>query len=679
MFNSLFGRRRVRGNRTIRNAVSRSRLAVNRLEARLAPAAFVVNSALDIANPPAGVVTLRSAILAANAMNNQDPNNPDTIGFAMNGPINLTSSLPALTGSISIQGPAAGADVLTVIGMSGNFHESIISVTTPAIARISGLGLDGNNFSNIGITVGSGARLSVQNVRFTHTGSLGAGAAIANNGGTVDVAQSQFISNHANTNGGGISNMGGALTVLQSTFDGNLTGDYGGGIYVSAPVGPAVGTLTVIGCTFSNNQALSLGGGGIAVGNRAQATVVNSTFNGNSAGYGGGIAVYGSPTSLQLHGGTLAGNTAFADQGGGLSVQFTATATLIDTIVAGNAGGDVIAALAPNSAANLIGDGTGMTGLINGANGNLIGTAATPINPMLGALADNGGPTKTLALLPGSPALDRGAPSSVADALTTVDACGNPRVVGQSFLARPASGDGRDIGAYELPTQMAPTVLTVNSLSDAPGSPPPGILTLRQAISAANGVIPFSALPPSQISPGSPYLVQFQFSMTGTIGLTSALPAVGANTCVGLQGPGATALTIIGDGLADTILTVASGGAAVVGGLTLDGAYHNAALTAATNASLVVLDAGIQNAVSNGGAALAMVTGSLVSVVRSRIASNHANTNGGGISNMGGALTVLQSTFDGNLTGDYGGGIYVSAAGRPGRRNFDRHRLHIFE
>ena len=180
------------------------------------------------------------------------------------------------------------------------------------------------------------------------------------------------------------------------------------------------------------------------MGNRAQATVVNSTFNGNSAGYGGGIAVYGSPTSLQLHGGTLAGNTAFADQGGGLSVQFTATATLIDTIVAGNAGGDVIAALAPNSAANLIGDGTGMTGLINGANGNLIGTAATPINPMLGALADNGGPTKTLAILPGSPAINSGVDPD--NAPYDQRGIGFARVVGTSA----------DIGAFEL--QQAPRI-----------------------------------------------------------------------------------------------------------------------------------------------------------------------------------------------------------------------------
>jgi hypothetical protein len=62
---------------------------------------------------------------------------------------------------------------------------------------------------------------------------------------------------------------------------------------------------------------------------------------------------------------------------------------------------------------NLIGDGTGMTGLSNGVNGNLVGSAAAPLDPLLGPLQDNGGPTKTHALLAGSPALNAGNPSQL--------------------------------------------------------------------------------------------------------------------------------------------------------------------------------------------------------------------------------------------------------------------------
>ena len=64
--------------------------------------------------------------------------------------------------------------------------------------------------------------------------------------------------------------------------------------------------------------------------------------------------------------------------------------------------------LDPSGDNNLIGDGTGMTGLSNGVNGNLVGSADNPIDPLLGPLEDNGGPTLTHALLPDSPALDAG-------------------------------------------------------------------------------------------------------------------------------------------------------------------------------------------------------------------------------------------------------------------------------
>jgi len=88
---------------------------------------------------------------------------------------------------------------------------------------------------------------------------------------------------------------------------------------------------------------------------------------------------------------------------------------LHNTLIAGNFMGatgttrdDVLGALNAGGDYNLIGDGTGMTGLHNGVNGNLVGSAAAPIDPLLGPLQDNGGPTLTHALLAGSPAIDAG-------------------------------------------------------------------------------------------------------------------------------------------------------------------------------------------------------------------------------------------------------------------------------
>jgi uncharacterized protein YaiE (UPF0345 family) len=93
---------------------------------------------------------------------------------------------------------------------------------------------------------------------------------------------------------------------------------------------------------------------------------------------------------------------------------------LHNTLIAGNFRGatgatrdDVLGALNPGGDYNLIGDGTGMTGLSNGVHGNLVGSAAAPIDALLGPLQDNGGPTKTHALLAGSPAIDAGDPAQL--------------------------------------------------------------------------------------------------------------------------------------------------------------------------------------------------------------------------------------------------------------------------
>jgi hypothetical protein len=118
--------------------------------------------------------------------------------------------------------------------------------------------------------------------------------------------------------------------------------------------------------------------------------------------------------------------------------------SLTNTLVAGNFGSavpDVSGAVNPSSGYNLIGDGTGMTGLVAGVNGNLVGTAALPIDPMLGPLQinpnNNSYPLATFALLPGSPAVDAGTSGT-----------GVPGSDERGF-SRPIS-DAVDIGAYEL-------------------------------------------------------------------------------------------------------------------------------------------------------------------------------------------------------------------------------------
>jgi hypothetical protein len=121
--------------------------------------------------------------------------------------------------------------------------------------------------------------------------------------------------------------------------------------------------------------------------------------------------------------------------------------TLTNTIVAGNFGAqfsplDISGVVDPSSSFNLIGDAASSGGLIDGTNNNIVGVA----NPWLAPLGDYGGPTQTVALLPGSPALDAGGPSGAPPA---TDQRGQPRVNDLSTVANAAGSDGRDIGAFE--------------------------------------------------------------------------------------------------------------------------------------------------------------------------------------------------------------------------------------
>lgn len=119
-----------------------------------------------------------------------------------------------------------------------------------------------------------------------------------------------------------------------------------------------------------------------------------------------------------------------------------ASLLLNNSIVAGNtaksARRDIAGYVLSTSLNNLIGDGTGIFGVGSLASGNLIGTRLAPIDPLLRPLGNYGGPTQTMALLPGSPAIDAGNSALVPITLTT-DQRGLPRIVHGTV----------DIGAFE--------------------------------------------------------------------------------------------------------------------------------------------------------------------------------------------------------------------------------------
>ena len=164
---------------------------------------------------------------------------------------------------------------------------------------------------------------------------------------------------------------------------GNTSGN-GGGILNS-------GILTLSSDTLAGNSA-AIGGG---IDNTGTVTLINDTVSGNSATSGGGIDNAGTAT---LSDDTIAGNSA-GDGGGILN---SGTAALNNTIVANStSGGDIAGSVSGNN--NLIDDSASAGGLANGSGGNIVG-----VNPLLAPLGEYGGSTPTMALLPGSPAIDAG-------------------------------------------------------------------------------------------------------------------------------------------------------------------------------------------------------------------------------------------------------------------------------
>lgn len=234
----------------------------------------------------------------------------------------------------------------------------------------------------------------------------------------------------------------GSLALARLTLvNGQADGSEGGAINCLNGV-----TVSLNACALTNNHADN-GLGGAIFSQFSTVNLTNCTLWGNhtDGGIGGAILNYLSST-LTVTNCTLAANRAGGASGqGGAIVNSLGTAKIGNSIVASNT-----AATSPNIDGpvtslgyNLIGNGVGSSGFTG--SGDLVGTAAAPINPKLGAIQNYGGPTSTFSLLSGSPALDRGKRIGV-----TTDQRGLPRPSDDAGLVNAAGGDGSDIGAYEF-------------------------------------------------------------------------------------------------------------------------------------------------------------------------------------------------------------------------------------
>ena len=268
--------------------------------------------------------------------------------------------------------------------------------------------------------------------------------------GSLTLSRSTVSGNTASSklfeaDGAGIDNEG-ELHLVRSTVSGNhsisTVHGYGGGIF-------AYGTnhLSVSESTISGNIVTAPSnaqGGGIFI-SSGTVSVYNSTISGNSVtgggdnGIGGGI--YDSGADLTIVASTIAGNHVGAPHGGGGGLYSEGTPFVESTIIAGNTGKQardcVFLTEGASQGYNIIGSGAGCNGFQNGINHDKVGTNASPLNAKLAPLANNGGPTKTRALKPGSPAINGGPHTTMC--YTTKD---------QRGIHRPQH-NRCDIGAFE--------------------------------------------------------------------------------------------------------------------------------------------------------------------------------------------------------------------------------------
>ncbi len=252
--------------------------------------------------------------------------------------------------------------------------------------------------------------------------------------------------------GGGAIRNAGALSLTRSVVrNSRAAGGAGGGI-LSLGNGSA---LAIAASTVAGNAAKD--GGGLAV--HGSLTLLDSTVTGNSAtGTAGGVYLF-SLASAVLGNDTIAGNHA-ADAGGlfaeGSAFLGTEVVELRNTIVAGNTAGahpDCLGS-AFSGGYNLVGDPTGCLDF-SAAKHDAVGASGAALDPRLGPLADNGGPTPTLALLAASPAIGAGnpaAPGSGGGACEAADQRGE---------ARGGAAGHCDIGAFEATGRCVPGAKTL--------------------------------------------------------------------------------------------------------------------------------------------------------------------------------------------------------------------------
>ncbi|MEW5986137.1 MAG: choice-of-anchor Q domain-containing protein, partial [Chloroflexota bacterium] len=341
-----------------------------------------------------------------------------------------------------LDGGRASLDSLTIQGGRGNNGGAILNsgVLTLTAGLLTVNEATGYGFVGGGALYSNGTATIINTTLSDNTASDRAGA-IYNDTGTLTLDSSVITGNTAEY-GGGLFTLWGITTITNSTISYNSSNHTGGGIYADN------GSFTLAQSLLNGNTAVTDGGG--IWDYNAPAYINNSTVTANSAnGNGGGIYVNGlyGPGAAILNNATVTNNWAIGAGGG--TYNYFGTVLLKNSILALNTTPEAT----PDCAGGVTSEGYNVVGDSDGCGyiasvGDQVGDSDNPLDPRLGPLQDNGGPTLTQALLADSPAVDAGRPTGCKDYF------GRRLLTDQRGYQRVIDGDldGQDVcdaGAYE--------------------------------------------------------------------------------------------------------------------------------------------------------------------------------------------------------------------------------------
>lgn len=367
-----------------------------------------------------GLCTLRAAVMEANATPYIERIEIPAGTYELTLPSNEGGGALVIERSVIIRGAGPGA---TIIDADASDYDGVFSCPQSGPER------------RVFTVNGGDVLISYVTLR---GGFAQHGGAIRQNGGELEITDASIERNVAFTGGGGILANDGVMRIRRSSIVNNCaTGAFGGGLRVQPS-----GEVWVYESLIANNRSNRAGG----VYNAGAMNLRSTTVSGNiaespSAGTGGVAQVsFAVLNNVTITGNVGRGNNAGSFQGGGLHTFAGGTSVVKNSIIANNDGqlgpNDCSGTLTPDSRNNLIGDSNGCTIT------SFLSTYLLDVDPMLGPLAFNGGPTRTHSLLVGSPAREAAYefPPPAVNACEAYDQRGVPR----------PQGAGRcDMGALE--------------------------------------------------------------------------------------------------------------------------------------------------------------------------------------------------------------------------------------